>query len=289
MAVPAFAKRKIRLTDLSEMNRLLSGMRLNTVCNEAQCPNRGECFASGHATFLIMGDVCTRTCTFCAIKTGKPQPLDPDEPQRIAMAASKLRLRHVVITSVNRDGLPDQGASHFAATIIAVRKALPQATIEVLIPDFKGSVSCLQTVCDARPDVLNHNMETVQRLYAHVRPQARYERSLELLRRVKEQFPGMLTKSGFMLGLGETDDEVRMLITDLAQKHLDILTIGQYLQPTKENADVVRYYTPDEYAPMREFASAQGIPHTFAGPHVRSSYMAHSVLEELSTKKERTK
>lgn len=278
---PRFIKRKLSLHEIGKMNEFLAERKLNTVCNEAQCPNRGECFAKGHATFMILGDTCTRSCTFCAIKTGRPTFDDPHEPQRIAEAIENMGLKHAVITSVARDELPDQGANAFANTILAIKKRTPHVTIEVLIPDFRGSSECLKIVCDAGPHVLNHNMETVKRLYKEVRPQAIYERSLALLSRVKEHYPNILTKSGFMVGLGEQHEEVEQLISDLRDQKLDILTIGQYLQPSKKHHEVIRYVEPGEYEQYKKFAATLKIPHTFASPFVRSSYMADEVMEQL--------
>jgi lipoyl synthase len=256
----------LRLKELMERNRL------HTVCEEARCPNMGECWNAGTATFMILGDVCTRSCGFCAVKTGRPQILDRDEPARVAEAITIMKVRHAVITSVNRDELADGGASIFAATIHAARAARPGVTIEVLIPDFQGDAEALRIVMDARPDILNHNTETIPRLYPTVRPQAKYARSLGLLDRAKRA--GMVTKSGLMVGLGETNDEVLEVLSDLRAVACDIVTLGQYLQPTKEHLPVARFVHPDEFAMMREKGMQMGFRHIESGPLVRSSYHA---------------
>jgi lipoyl synthase len=252
---------------------LMRDLRLHTVCEEARCPNVGECWNSGTATFMILGDVCTRACGFCAVKTGLPRrPPDPDEPRRVGDAVARMGLRHAVITSVNRDDQPDGGASVFAAVIREIRNRLPGCAVEVLIPDFKGDWNALQTVAEARPDILNHNTETVPRLYRTVRPGARFQRSLELLRRSKGQ--GLLTKSGIMVGLGESWDEVVGTIRAIREAGTDILTVGQYLRPSLHHLPIERYYTPDEFRELREIASALGYSHVESGPLVRSSYHA---------------
>jgi lipoyl synthase len=248
-------------------------LRLNTVCEEARCPNVGECWNRGTATFMILGDVCTRACGFCAVKTGLPGlPPDPEEPRRVADAVARMGLRHAVITSVNRDDQRDGGARIFAATIREIRARIPGCAVEVLIPDFKGDWPSLQTVMDARPDVLNHNTETVPRLYRTVRPGASFRRSLELLRRSKEA--GLLTKSGIMVGLGEEWDEVLETLQAIRGSGTDILTVGQYLRPSPDHLTLVRYYTPDEFAQIREHALGLGYAHVESGPLVRSSYHA---------------
>jgi lipoic acid synthetase len=252
----------------------MRGQELHTVCEEARCPNIGDCWNRGTATFMILGDTCTRSCGFCAVKTGRPEILDHGEPRRVALAVQRLRLRHTVITSVNRDELPDGGAAIFAETIRWVRRLSPGTTIEVLIPDFKGDRDALATVMAARPEILNHNTETVPRLYRRVRPQAIYERSLELLRTAREMDAGALTKSGVMLGLGETKDELLTVFQDLAANKVDILTVGQYLQPTHDHLPVERYWHPDEFAELKEAALAMGFRHVESGPLVRSSYHA---------------
>lgn len=262
-----------------EIKRLVDQSRLHTVCEEARCPNIAECWSRRSATFMILGDVCTRSCGFCAVKTGRPVWLDEDEPRRVAEAVATLNLRHAVITSVNRDELPDGGAAIFAATIRAIRTLLPACSIEVLIPDFKGNEAALRTVLDAQPEILNHNVETIARLYRRVRPQANYRQSLELLERAKKF--GAVTKSGFMLGLGETITEAKVLLNDLQMTGLDIATIGQYLQPTPEHLPVERFVTPAEFQELKEYGLAIGIRHVESGPLVRSSYHADEQAEPL--------
>ena len=261
---------------------LLRGMTLHTVCEEAQCPNIGECFESRTATFLILGRVCTRNCRFCAVQTGRPTELDEEEPLRVAEAARELGLRHVVVTSVTRDDLADGGASVFAATIRRLREACPACSVEVLIPDFGGSREALATVMAARPEILNHNVETVPRLYRRVRPQADYARSLEVLRRAKEIEPDVLTKSGVMVGLGETRDELVATMRDLHGVGCDILTIGQYLSPSPRHLPVERYYRPEEFRELKEEAERLGLRHVESSPLVRSSYHAGRQVEELA-------
>jgi lipoyl synthase len=247
--------------------------RLHTVCEEARCPNVGECWNRGTATFMILGDVCTRACGFCAVKTGLPaRPPDPEEPGRVAEAVSLMGLRHAVITSVDRDDRPDGGASSFAAVIRQIRARVPGCAVEVLVPDFKGDWDALRIVVEARPDILNHNTETVPRLYRTVRPGARFDRSLELLRRSGEA--GLLTKSGIMVGLGEDGDEVLDTIRAIRAQGTDILTVGQYLRPSSHHLPVERYYSPDEFARIRGFARDLGYRHVESGPLVRSSYHA---------------
>jgi lipoic acid synthetase len=252
---------------------LMRGLDLHTVCEEAHCPNLGECWARGTATFMILGDVCTRACGFCAVKTGLPGSApDAGEPRRVADAVARMGLRHAVITSVNRDDQEDGGASIFAATIREIRERVQGCAVEVLIPDFKGSAEALQIVVDARPDVLNHNVETVPRLYRQARSGASFERSLELLRRSKDA--GLLTKSGIMAGLGEEWTEVEETIRAIRSAGTDILTIGQYLRPSPQHLPVVRYYTPDEFDRLGAFARGLGYRHVESGPLVRSSYHA---------------
>jgi lipoic acid synthetase len=245
---------------------------LHTVCESAACPNRGECWSKGTATFMILGNICTRSCGFCNVITGRPTELDLDEPRRVADAIAKLDLSYAVITSVNRDELEDGGASVWAETILQVRERNPKTSIEVLIPDFCGNWDALQTVIDARPDVLNHNIETVPRLYLPVRPQGKYERSLELLRRAKDA--GLTTKSGLMMGLGETDDEVRQVMRDWRAASCDLVTLGQYMQPTPQHLPVDRWVTPDTFKQLHEEGMAMGFTNVFSGPLVRSSYHA---------------
>jgi lipoyl synthase len=259
------------------LKRILRSLSLNTVCEEARCPNVAECWGQGTATFMILGDVCTRACGFCAVKTGLPQFLDRAEPARVAEAVSAMGLDHVVVTSVNRDELKDGGAAIFAATIEAVRRQRPATTIEVLIPDFKGSRASLETVLSAAPDILNHNVETVPRLYKRVRPGASFIQSVELLRRVKEIAPGMISKTGMMLGLGEEREEVEMVMRRLvSEAAVDVLTLGQYLQPTVEHLPVARFVHPDEFRELAKRGTQMGFRHVEAGPLVRSSYHASS-------------
>jgi lipoic acid synthetase len=255
-----------------KLKQLIDGLTLHTVCQEARCPNVWECWNAGTATIMILGETCTRSCGFCAVNTGRPTELDLDEPRRVAEAVSALGLRHAVITSVNRDELADGGASIFANTIHQIREAAPTCTIEVLIPDFKGYEHAQQMVFDARPDILSHNTETVPRLYRPVRPQGKYRWSLNLLQRAKGA--GLVTKSGLMLGLGETIDEVEAVMRDLVAHGCDMLTLGQYLQPTKAHLPVSRYYYPDEFARLKDVGMRGGFRHVESGPLVRSSYHA---------------
>ncbi len=259
-----------------ELKRIMRTYNLHTVCESARCPNQGECWEHRTATFMILGNICTRACGFCAVPSGRPLgPPDPDEPRRVAEAAARMGLRYVVVTSVNRDDQPDGGAEIFARTIQEIRRRIVGCKVEVLIPDFRGVWSALETVVRARPDVLNHNTETVPRLYRQVRKGAHYERSLELLRRAKQMAPTMPTKSGLMLGLGETPDEVRATMEDLRAYGVDILTLGQYLQPTREHLPVMRFVPPEEFAEYKRLGLAMGFRHVEAGPLVRSSYHAH--------------
>jgi lipoic acid synthetase len=247
---------------------------LHTICQEGCCPNQGECFSRGVATFLIMGNVCTRNCRFCAVTSGKPKPLDGAEPAKLAGEIHKMRLRFVVITSVTRDDLPDGGADHFVGVIQAVRQTCPGVGIEVLIPDFQGSTSALEAVIKAKPEVLNHNVETVPRLFRHVRPMGDYEQSLTLLKRAKKLDQSMITKSGFMVGLGETLEDIANVMDDLRKADCDILTIGQYLRPSKKHYPVYEYVDKDIYNTYKKLAFEKGFKHVTAGPFVRSSYRA---------------
>ncbi|HEY1880701.1 MAG TPA: lipoyl synthase [Caulobacteraceae bacterium] len=248
---------------------------LATVCEEAACPNIGECWAVGHATMMIMGETCTRACAFCNVATGKPGPLDPTEPARVGAAVAQMGLSHIVITSVDRDDLADGGAAHFAATVAAIRAAAPATTIEILTPDFlRKPVSAAERVIDARPDVFNHNLETVPRLYLSIRPGARYYASLRLLERVKERAPDLFTKSGLMVGLGETREEVMQVMDDLRSAGVDFLTIGQYLQPTRKHAPVDRFVHPEEFAALETIARSKGFLMVSASPFTRSSHHA---------------
>jgi lipoyl synthase len=254
--------------------------RLHTVCQEASCPNQFECFSAHTATFLILGAVCTRNCRFCNIEGGRPQAVDRDEPRRVAEAAESMNLRYVVVTAVTRDDLDDGGAAHFAATIHSLREAIPGVAVEVLIPDFQGSRSALETVLAAGPDVLNHNLETVRRLYPAVRPQADYDRSLELLARVARINPAIPAKSGIMLGLGETEAEVQQVIEDLYRTGCRMLTIGQYLQPTPQHLPVLDFITPETFDCWRRLAIDMGFEKVASGPFVRSSYHAGDMFGE---------
>lgn len=274
---PEWLKVKIRANEtFDSVNRMINDLSLHTVCQEARCPNIFECWSEGTATFMILGDVCTRHCGFCAVGKGKPRELDADEPRHVGEAVRRLGVRHAVVTSVNRDELPDGGALHFAQTVEWVRRLNPATRIEVLIPDFCGNENALNTVLAARPDVLNHNTETVPRLYRKVRPDAQYEQSLELLSRAharKSEHP-MLTKSGLMAGLGETIDELLETFKDIAATGCDILTVGQYLAPTPRHIPIERYYSPDEFAYLKSEALGMGFRYVEAGPLVRSSYHA---------------
>jgi lipoic acid synthetase len=266
--------------ELVRTQRLIRGLKLNTVCAEAKCPNLSECWSRRTATFMILGDRCTRRCNFCAVSKEPPLPPAEDEPQRLADAAAALKLRHVVITSVTRDDLPDEGAGHFARCIAAVRECLPEATIEVLVPDFHARPECVQKVCDARPEVFNHNIETVRSQTARVRPQAGYERSLKTLELAKATGPGMRTKSGVMVGLGETRDELIETFRDLLHVGCTMLTIGQYLRPTPRNIEVARYLPPEEFEQLGEIARRMGFAAVASGPFVRSSYCAETLYAD---------
>jgi lipoic acid synthetase len=264
------------------LKRLMRAKALHTVCEEAHCPNIGECWGHRTATFLILGDTCTRNCRFCNVKTGRPAPLDPDEPEHVAQAAQAMGLKHAVITSVDRDDLPDGGASVFAAVIRRIRALQPGCTVEVLIPDFRGRIEPLKTVMDERPDILNHNVETVPSLFRAVQPQCRYEWSLAVLRNARTLWPEVITKSGLMLGLGETVDDVLDVMRDLRELDVDIITIGQYLQPTKQHIPVSRYYTPEEFEMLQERGYEMGFRWVESGPLVRSSYNAEAQARQLA-------
>ncbi len=269
----------------AETRRIVKEHGLVTVCEEAGCPNIGACWEKRHATFMIMGDTCTRACAFCNVKTGLPRPLDPSEPARVAVAVCKLGLAHAVITSVDRDDLSDGGAGHFAEVVAAIRALSPRTTVEVLTPDFLRKPGALEKVAAARPDVFNHNLETVASKYLKVRPGARYFHSVRLLQRVKEIDPDMFTKSGIMLGLGEERDEVFQLMDDLRTADVDFLTIGQYLQPTKKHHPVVRFVPPDEFAAYAEAARAKGFLLVSASPLTRSSYHAGEDFARLKARR----
>jgi lipoyl synthase len=266
----------------SELKHLMRDLRLHTVCEEAHCPNIGECWEHRAATFMILGDVCTRNCAYCAVAHGTPAALDRDEPARLATAVQRMGLRHVVITSVDRDDLPNGGAEMFAAAIAEIRARTPGTSVEVLIPDFKGSERALSIVVEAKPDILNHNLETVERLYRLARPGGRYPRALELLRRAKALDPSLLTKSGLICGLGEEWDELLVAMRDLRAQGVDILTLGQYLRPSSQHLPIARYYRPDEFAELRRLGIAMGYRHVEAGPLVRSSYHAWEQVERAT-------
>jgi lipoic acid synthetase len=274
-------------THFESLNKLKAGLRarnLHTVCESARCPNIHECFHRGAATFMILGNLCTRGCGFCSVPKGNPNRqdmrLDPDEPANVARMAAEMKLRYVVVTSVNRDDLADGGSRHFAETVGQIRAALPDARVEVLTPDFCGDREAVSRVLDAGPHVFNHNMETAPRLYRKVRPQANYRQSLEVLAHARQFRPEVLTKSGFMVGLGETEEEVHCLLRDLRAHDVDVATIGQYLQPTRRNLPVKEFVTPERFAAYREFGLSLGFKMVFSGPLVRSSYMADVVSEE---------
>ena len=256
------------------LRRLMRSKELHTVCEEAHCPNMAECWGAGTATFMILGDTCTRSCGFCAVKSGRPGIVDLEEPRRVGEAVGQMALGHAVVTSVNRDELSDGGAEIFAETIREIRRRSPGTTVEVLIPDFVGRPESLDLVLAARPEILNHNVETVPRLYPRVRPQAKYERSLEVLRRTKERAPDLVCKSGIMVGLGETRDEVISTMRDIASQGTDILTVGQYLRPSPVHLPIERYWTPAEFDDLRDAGMTMGYRHVEAGPLVRSSYHA---------------
>jgi len=266
---------KVRLQqgpDYRDIRQVVDRLGLHTICEEARCPNIWECWNSRTATFLILGDICTRRCHYCSVTTGRPQPVDHEEPFRVAQAVQAMRLKHAVVTSVNRDELDDGGASLFAETIRQIRLVNPACTVEVLIPDFEGKATALQTVADARPDILNHNIETVERLFPGIRPQGKYRRSIELIGRAKRM--GLITKSGLIVGMGETADEITQVMRDLRSVGCDILTIGQYLQPTKAHLPVARFCHPDEFTAFKAEGLALAFRHVESGPLVRSSYHA---------------
>ncbi|GAB6988009.1 lipoyl synthase [Paenibacillus pini] len=273
---------RIKLTtgdNYQEIKSMMRSKTLHTVCEEARCPNIYECWANRTATFMILGDICTRACRFCAVNTGKPTELDLQEPERVAEAAENMGLRHCVITSVARDDLADGGASIFAETIKAVRTRMPLCSVEVLIPDFMGNWDALQVVMDAKPDILNHNIETVERMSNRVRAKAKYSRSLELLQKAKQMAPSIPTKSSIMLGVGEEWDEILQAMDDLRAVDCGILTLGQYLQPSPKHLNVLKYYHPDEFVVLKEEGMKRGFNHVESGPLVRSSYHAHEQVK----------
>ncbi len=275
MTLPPWIKQKAPQPGvLEQMREMLDSLKLHTVCESAHCPNIGECFSKGTATVMIMGDRCTRNCGFCAVSKGPASPLDREEPAKVAAMVEKLKLKHVVITSVTRDDLKDGGADHFASTVKAVRHLNPTTTIEVLIPDFKGSISSLEKVVASKPEIINHNLETVPRLYKKVRPQAMYDRSLDLLKKVKELDDTIYTKSGIMVGLGETVDEVISLMEDLRLAGCDIITIGQYLRPSHSHLEIAEFIDPEVFAQYKATGEKLGFKYVASSPLVRSSYNA---------------
>jgi len=280
---------RIKLTtgdNYQDIKNMMRSKTLHTVCEEARCPNIYECWANRTATFMILGDICTRACRFCAVNTGMPTELDLEEPGRVAEAAEKMNLRHCVVTSVARDDLKDGGAMIFARTISAIRERLPLCSVEVLIPDFLGNEEALRTVMEAKPDILNHNIETVERLSDRVRAKAKYRRSLELLQRAKSMNPDIPTKSSIMLGVGENWDEILQAMDDLRAVDCDILTIGQYLQPSPQHLHVEKYYTPEQFAELKQEGLKRGFSHVESGPLVRSSYHAHEQVKSAKSRKE---
>ena len=284
-AIPPWIRtRVVEGENFKELKQLVNARRLHTVCEEAKCPNIFDCWSRRTATFMILGDVCTRACRFCAVTSGRPVELDIGEPLRVSESVAQLGLRHAVITSVDRDDLADGGAGMFARTIKAIRRRSPATTIEVLTPDFQGDLAAVQTVVEARPDIFNHNTETVPRLYARIRPKAVYANSLALLQHVKRLAPEMVTKSGLMVGLGETEDELRDVFRNMRAHDIDVLTVGQYLRPSKKHAEVARYYRPEEFVELKQQAMEMGFAHVEAGPMVRSSYHADEQVPVASRK-----
>jgi lipoic acid synthetase len=267
------------------LKRLVQDQRLHTICEEAHCPNIGECWEQLTATFLILGDICTRNCGFCAVTHGKPTELDLAEPDRVAQAIQRLGLEHAVITSVNRDDQADGGSAIFATVIRRIRELSPGCGVEVLIPDFRGNEAALRTVVEAAPDILNHNMETVPRLYREVRPGSRYEQSLELFARARRMAPALVTKSGIIVGFGEEREELLKIMADLRQVDCDILTLGQYLRPSRQHLPIIRYYTPEEFRELKAIGEGMGFKYVEAGPLVRSSYHARGQIEEVNQKR----
>ena len=277
---PEWLKVRYNQQAVTEVAELMRDLKLNTVCKEVNCPNLGECYRKHTSTFLILGSNCTRNCKFCNVTCGKPEPVDPDEPMNVALASKKLGLRHVVLTCSTRDDLPDGGAEQFAKTVRAIREVCPGTTVETLISDMQGDHASLDIVIAAHPEVLNHNVETVKELQAAVRSKAQYERSLGVLRYCKEQDPTILTKTGFMVGLGETEEQIDRLMDDILETGCDILTIGQYLQPTPKHYPLARYATPEDFARYKEMALKKGFRHVASAPLARSSYKAWEVLED---------
>lgn len=282
---PWFKKKMPDPSALARMGALFDGLSLHTICESALCPNQGDCFSQGTATFLLLGDVCTRNCTFCAVKKGIPLPVDEKEPEHLTGAVKRLGLRHVVITSVTRDDLPDGGASHFAKAITLLKGQDRGLTVEVLVPDFCGALPSLKVVVDARPDVINHNLETVYRLYPEVRPEADFQRSLRLLKQVKELDPSIVTKSGLMLGLGETREELLQTMEGLRKVDCDLLTIGQYLQPSPHHHPVIRYVPPEEFLEYEDIGRAMGFSDVASAPLVRSSFNAVQLYAKVGRRR----
>jgi len=278
---PWLKRKKVESEEVIDLKRLVKSMGLHTVCQSAGCPNISECFRKPTATFMIMGDVCTRNCRFCGVAGGKPGPLDEAEPVHVAEAVKSMGLKHVVITSVTRDDLEDGGALHFYKTIIEIRRQLPEATVEALIPDFQGSINSLKTVLSAGLDILNHNVETVPRLYPEVRPQADFRQSVKILKNAKEVMPGIKVKSGLMIGLGETEDELMEVFKFLADAGCDILTMGQYIAPSRNHYPVAEYVTPEKFERYGELARESGIEWVSSGPFVRSSYNAEELMQRI--------
>jgi len=279
--LPPWLKRPLPSGDFGHTNRVVTRSGVATVCQEARCPNLSECWSKRHATFMILGDKCTRRCHYCAVETARPDPPAEDEPERLADAVSELHLRHVVLTAVARDDLKDEGAGHFARCVEAIHDGCPTTTVEVLPADFHARLDCVQTLCDARPELYNHNIEMVERLTPAIRPQGKYHRSLDVLRLVKDIAPALITKSGLMVGLGETTEELHRTFRDLRDVGCDVLTVGQYLQPTREgHAPVEKFYTPEEFEELGSYAESLGFLSVASGPFVRSSYNAADVFDE---------
>lgn len=280
--LPDWVKRSVLNTDDNrQVRQILKEQNLSTICESGRCPNKGECWANKTATFLLMGPICTRTCRFCSVNKGAPMPLEADEPIRVTEAAKQMGLRHIVLTSVNRDDLPDQGSEHFAKTIQTLKEEIPGIIVEILTPDFQGNKDCLKTVLAANPSVFNHNLETVPRLYLSVRPGSKYQRSLDVLAASKELRPDIATKSGIMLGLGESRQETEEVLKDMRKHNVDIVTMGQYLRPSKDQLPVQRYVTPEEFSELGDFALSLGFKTVHSGPLVRSSYHAEEIAKNL--------
>jgi len=286
LRLPPWIKKTLHFGSIHEIKKQLRSMKLATVCEEACCPNIKECFSKPTATFLILGKICTRNCGFCAVKKGVPEPVDPMELVKVARQVQEMKLAHAVITSVTRDDLPDGGAAHFRQVILEIRNLIPGSTIEVLVPDFNGNHASLEIIKDADPDVFNHNVETVPRLYSSIRPQADFQRSIQVLLSAAKQMPGTLVKSGFMVGLGETDQEVFDLIGELAEAGVEAITIGQYLRPRMDNFPVQRYVEPEIFEMYAAEAHRLGFKYVASAPLVRSSYFAESAIKQVKNQKE---